>query len=34
LDPDALARTCVHLIGQDRSAWTQELDIRADVESF
>jgi NADP-dependent 3-hydroxy acid dehydrogenase YdfG len=34
LDPDALARTCVHLIGQDRSAWTQELDIRPDVESF
>lgn len=34
LDPDALARTCLHLIGQDRSAWTQELDIRPDVESF
>jgi NAD(P)-dependent dehydrogenase (short-subunit alcohol dehydrogenase family) len=34
LDADALARTCVHLIGQDRSAWTQELDIRPDVESF
>jgi NAD(P)-dependent dehydrogenase (short-subunit alcohol dehydrogenase family) len=34
LDPDALARTCVHLIGQDRSAWTQELDIRPDVESY
>ena len=34
LDPDALARTCLHLIGQDRSAWTQELDIRPDVEGF
>ena len=34
LDPDALARTCVHLIGQDRSAWTHELDVRPDVEHF
>jgi NAD(P)-dependent dehydrogenase (short-subunit alcohol dehydrogenase family) len=34
LEPDALARTCVHLIGQDRSAWTQELDIRPAVEHF
>jgi len=34
LDPDALASTCVHLIGQDRSAWTHELDIRPDVEAF
>ena len=34
LDPDALASTCVHLIGQERSAWTQELDIRPDVERF
>jgi NAD(P)-dependent dehydrogenase (short-subunit alcohol dehydrogenase family) len=34
LDPDALASTCVHLIGQDRSAWTHELDIRPDVERF
>lgn len=34
LDPEAVARTCVHLIEQDRSAWTQELDIRPDMESF
>jgi NADP-dependent 3-hydroxy acid dehydrogenase YdfG len=34
LDPDALASSCVHLIEQGRSAWTQELDIRPDVESF
>lgn len=34
LDPGALADTCVHLIGQDRSAWTWELDIRPDVEGF
>jgi NAD(P)-dependent dehydrogenase (short-subunit alcohol dehydrogenase family) len=34
LDPEAVARTCVHLIEQDRSAWTQELDIRPDVEGF
>lgn len=34
LDPAAVARTCVHLLDQDRSAWTQELDIRPDVESF
>jgi len=34
LDPAALARTCLHLIEQDRSAWTLELDIRPHVESF
>jgi NAD(P)-dependent dehydrogenase (short-subunit alcohol dehydrogenase family) len=34
LDPDAIARTCLHLIEQDRAAWTQELDIRPDVEGF
>jgi NAD(P)-dependent dehydrogenase (short-subunit alcohol dehydrogenase family) len=34
LQPDAIAATYLHLIGQHRSAWTQELDIRPDVESF
>lgn len=34
LDPDAVARTCVQLLEQDRSAWTQELDIRPAVETF
>lgn len=34
LDPNAVARTCLNLIEQDRSAWTHELDIRPDVESF
>lgn len=34
LDPDALASTCLHLIGQDRSAWTHELDIRPAAEAF
>ncbi len=34
LSPDAVAETCLHLIGQHRSAWTLELDVRPDVESF
>ena len=34
LDPDAVAGTCLHLLEQDRSAWTHELDIRPDVETF
>ena len=34
LKPEAIARTCVHLIEQDPSAWTHELDIRPDVETF
>ncbi|MEA3411453.1 MAG: SDR family NAD(P)-dependent oxidoreductase [Pseudomonadota bacterium] len=34
LSPNAIAETYLHLIGQDRSAWTQELDIRPDVETF
>jgi NAD(P)-dependent dehydrogenase (short-subunit alcohol dehydrogenase family) len=34
LDPLAVAKTCRHLIEQDRSAWTQELDLRPDVETF
>ena len=34
LDPQAVAGTCLCLIEQDRSAWTQELDLRPDVENF
>jgi NAD(P)-dependent dehydrogenase (short-subunit alcohol dehydrogenase family) len=34
LDPESVARTCVHLLGQERSAWTHELDIRPDREVF
>jgi NAD(P)-dependent dehydrogenase (short-subunit alcohol dehydrogenase family) len=34
LDPEAIARTCVHLLEQDRSAWTHELDVRPDREPF
>jgi len=28
VDPDALAQTYWHLHTQDRSAWTQEIDLR------
>ena len=34
IDPAAVAQTCLYLIQQDRSAWTHELDIRPDVETF
>lgn len=34
LAPMAVAETCLQLIGQDRSAWTQELNLRPDVEKF
>ena len=34
LQPDAVAQTCMHLIEQDRSAWTMEIDIRPDREAF
>ncbi len=34
LDPEAMAGTFAHLIAQDRSAWTLELDLRPDVEPF
>lgn len=34
LDPDAIAESYWHLIQQDRSAWTLELDVRPHVESF
>lgn len=34
LHPDAIAQTYMALIDQDRSAWTQEIDLRPDVETF
>ena len=34
LDPDAMAETYWHLVEQDRSAWTLELDLRPHVEEF
>jgi NAD(P)-dependent dehydrogenase (short-subunit alcohol dehydrogenase family) len=34
LQPDAIARTYLYLIEQQRSAWTQELDLRPDREPF
>ncbi|MFO7927133.1 MAG: SDR family NAD(P)-dependent oxidoreductase [Halobacteriota archaeon] len=34
LDPDAIADSYWHLVTQDRSSWTLELDLRPHVESF
>lgn len=34
LDPDAIARAYLALIGQDRSTWTSELELRPWVERF
>ena len=34
LDPDAIADTYWHLVTQDRSSWTLELDVRPHVEEF
>jgi NAD(P)-dependent dehydrogenase (short-subunit alcohol dehydrogenase family) len=34
LMPDAVAETYLSLIQQDRSAWTFELELRPDVETF
>ncbi|WP_170545885.1 SDR family NAD(P)-dependent oxidoreductase [Ruegeria arenilitoris] len=34
LDPDAIAREYMHLIHQDRSAWSNELTLRPWVERF
>jgi len=34
LDPDAVAENYWHLVQQDRSAWTLELDLRPHVEAF
>ena len=34
LDPDAIARTYLHVLQQDRSAWTWEIELRPWVERF
>jgi len=34
LDPDAIARTYLHVLQQDRSAWTWEIELRPFVEKF
>lgn len=34
LDPDAIAQTYLHVLRQDRSAWTWEVELRPWVESF
>jgi len=34
LDPDSVADSYWHLIEQDRSSWTLELDVRPHVEEF
>ncbi|WP_254273642.1 SDR family NAD(P)-dependent oxidoreductase [Haloarcula marina] len=34
LDPDDIAASYWHLVEQDRSAWTLELDLRPHVEEF
>ena len=34
LKPSAIADSYFHLIQQHRSAWTQELDLRPDIEDF
>jgi NAD(P)-dependent dehydrogenase (short-subunit alcohol dehydrogenase family) len=34
LDPDAIAREYLHLLQQDRSAWSWEIEVRPWVEKF
>ncbi|XP_068643984.1 uncharacterized protein [Aristolochia californica] len=34
MDPDAIAQTYWHLHVQDKSAWTQEIDLRAHNQAF
>ncbi|WP_266078966.1 SDR family NAD(P)-dependent oxidoreductase [Haladaptatus caseinilyticus] len=34
LDPDAIAESYWHLVEQDKSAWTLELDVRPHAEGF
>lgn len=34
LDPDAIARTYLNVLNQDRSAWTWEIELRPWVERF
>jgi len=34
LDPDAIARSYLHVLEQDRSAWSWEIEVRPWVEKF
>jgi NADP-dependent 3-hydroxy acid dehydrogenase YdfG len=34
IPPDAIADAVIHAMGQPKNAWTHEIDIRPDVESF
>ena len=34
LDPEAIADAYIGLIGQDRSCWSQEIDLRPSAEAF
>jgi len=34
LKPDAIAETYWHLVHQDRSSWTMELEVRPFKEKF
>ena len=34
LDPDAIAQNYLHILGQPRSAWTWEMELRPWVEKF
>ena len=34
LDPDAVTESYWHLVEQERSSWTLELDLRPHVEKF
>jgi NAD(P)-dependent dehydrogenase (short-subunit alcohol dehydrogenase family) len=34
LDPDAIAQSYLHILQQDRSAWTWEVELRSWVEKF
>ena len=34
LDPDAIASTMMHVLGQHRSSWTDEIAVRPWVERF
>jgi NADP-dependent 3-hydroxy acid dehydrogenase YdfG len=34
LDPEAIARSYLHVVQQPRSAWTWEVELRPRVEQF
>ena len=34
LDPDAIAKTCLAILKQPRSAWSWEVELRPWVETF